>query len=129
MKAFFVLGSLYDAEVESLTESTHDPNDPKAVAHSCFIVAAIYGVLLVSCGFQAWLNLRNPPDAEIRDRIAARRLYVNPAYRCGGNSRIRRLGPLASSVQKEAAVTMNDFVPKIERSAARDDLQSDVSCN
>jgi len=61
-----VLGSLYDAEVEGLTESINDPSDPKAVAHSCFIVAGIYALLFVSCGFQAWLNFRTPSDVQIQ---------------------------------------------------------------
>ncbi|CAG8454997.1 3092_t:CDS:2 [Ambispora leptoticha] len=47
-----VLGALFDAEVESLTESTHDPDDPHAVASACYLAAVIYAAFLTTCGCQ-----------------------------------------------------------------------------
>ncbi|CAG8655882.1 11018_t:CDS:2, partial [Paraglomus brasilianum] len=47
-----VLGALFKAEVEGLTESTTDPDDPQAVAWACFMAAGIYAGLLLCCGCQ-----------------------------------------------------------------------------
>lgn len=47
-----ILGVLFDKEVEALTESVNDPDDPHAVAQACFTAAIVYGCFLAFCGCQ-----------------------------------------------------------------------------
>ncbi|KAJ2957225.1 hypothetical protein NQZ79_g7009 [Umbelopsis isabellina] len=52
-----ILGVLFDKEVEALTESVNDPDDPHAVAQACFSAAIVYGCFLAFCGCQLAIDL------------------------------------------------------------------------
>ncbi|OZJ04264.1 hypothetical protein BZG36_02490 [Bifiguratus adelaidae] len=53
-----ILGGLFNADVEGLTESKGDP-DPNVAASTCFLAAAIYAGFFVFCGCQSWIHSRN----------------------------------------------------------------------
>ncbi|KAI9276332.1 hypothetical protein BC943DRAFT_333003 [Umbelopsis sp. AD052] len=54
-----ILGVLFDKEVEALTESVNDPDDPHAVAQACFTAAIVYGCFLAFCGCQSLVHKYN----------------------------------------------------------------------
>ncbi|KAG9285342.1 hypothetical protein G9A89_010817 [Geosiphon pyriformis] len=51
-----ILGALFDAEVEGLTESNSDPDNPHIVAQTCYLAALIYGGFFLTCGCQALVH-------------------------------------------------------------------------
>ncbi|ORZ00683.1 hypothetical protein BCR43DRAFT_485631 [Syncephalastrum racemosum] len=54
-----LLGMAFDAKVEVLTEFTDDPDDPHAIASSCFTAAIVYACFLGFCGCQSLVHKYN----------------------------------------------------------------------
>jgi len=63
-----IIGGLFRVNHHSMTGSTKDPSDGKAVAGSVFAAVVVYAVFLVFCGFQAFLHVRQSKRGAIELR-------------------------------------------------------------
>ncbi|KAI9290537.1 hypothetical protein K502DRAFT_369133 [Neoconidiobolus thromboides FSU 785] len=58
-----VVGRLHEIGFPAFTETVSSFDDPKAVAHSCYVAALIYVGVLIFSGFQVFLHSRKSQNA------------------------------------------------------------------
>ncbi|KAG7558234.1 hypothetical protein FFLO_02887 [Filobasidium floriforme] len=65
LSVFGVFGLAFSGRTEAMTGSTNDPDDPTAVAHVCYMAAAVYAAFLVFCGCQMMVHRRYPRGVQL----------------------------------------------------------------
>lgn len=71
-------GLAFSGRTEAMTGSTNDPDDPTAVAHVCYMAAAVYAAFLVFCGCQVCSSTLSASHSHLLSIYGGARRHPEP---------------------------------------------------